>query len=417
MKKLSKKIYFTLVSIFTLSIITVIIAFNVQGYIDKKKSVENTINMATNNEKNTKDETFFKEELPKEIKEKDKTNRLLDENDKFLDSTVYTILLDESDNIKDIINHSNNVVDDEQITSVAKDILSLKNIKKEYIGSLFFSKYAYAYFEGSSIIIVDISNIRKELALAVRTSLVIFTFLEILVAYISKLITTWIIKPVSDSFEKQKQFVADASHELKTPLSVIIASSEALDENPGEKKWLNNIKNEADRMNKLITELLELASSENINQNNTAVGDLSKTIELAVLTFEGRAYESNVELKYDIEEGIKFKFNENKIKQLIEILLDNAIKHSKKSETINITLKQNMTNIELSVENKGDSIPKGEEEKIFERFYRIDKSRNRNENRYGLGLAIAKNIVQAHGGKITAKSYNGTTIFKVILKK
>ena len=109
--------------------------------------------------------------------------------------------------------------------------------------------------------------------------------------------------------------------------------------------------------------------------------------------------------------------DENSIKQLIEILLDNAIKHSYKKSTINVSLKEEKGVIELKIENNGEEIPKGEEEKIFERFYRVDKSRNRKENRYGLGLAIAKNIVLMHNGKINASSQNGTTTFKVLFKK
>ena len=110
-------------------------------------------------------------------------------------------------------------------------------------------------------------------------------------------------------------------------------------------------------------------------------------------------------------------YDENSIRQLIEILLDNAIKHSKAKEVVKLSLTASNNNIVLTVINKGEEIPKGEEEKIFERFYRVDKSRNRKENRYGLGLAIAKNIVLNHHGEITATSSNGTTTFKVLFKK
>ena len=198
-------------------------------------------------------------------------------------------------------------------------------------------------------------------------------------------------------------------------MSVIVASSEALETNPSEKKWLTNIKNEADRMNNLITDLLELASSENEGNLTYTEGNLSKAVELSVLTFEGRAYEKKIQLDYDIEKNIVIKMNENSIRQVVEILLDNAIKHTKEQGMVKVSLKKN-NNIELIVSNEGEPIPKGEEEKIFERFYRVDKSRNRKDNRYGLGLAIAKNIVLNHHGIIKAESSNGITSFKVILK-
>lgn len=169
-------------------------------------------------------------------------------------------------------------------------------------------------------------------------------------------------------------------------------------------------------MNLLITDLLELAKTEQ-KVIDLKEGDLSKTVELSTLTFEGKAFESNIKIDYDITSNIKMKMSENNIKQLVEILLDNAIKHSESGSTINISLKENNNQIELLVKNKGEAIPKDEEEKIFERFYRVDKSRNRDSNRYGLGLAIAKNIVLNHGGKISASSMNHITTFKVLFKK
>ncbi len=329
-----------------------------------------------------------------------------------MDATIYTILLDSNDNIIDVINHSNS--DNSDIQEIANNILS-NDKKNKYIGSLYFNHYAYSYNKGNSLIIVDITNVNEHLLNGLRTSLVIFVIIELVIFFISQKITNWIIKPVNEAFNKQKEFIADASHELKTPLSVIVASSEALENNPSEKKWLTNIKNEADRMNNLITDLLELASSENDNNLTYTEGNLSKAVELSVLTFEGRAFEKKIQLDYHIEKNIVMKMNENSIRQVVEILLDNAIKHTKEQGVVKVSLKKN-NNIELIVSNEGEPIPKGEEEKIFERFYRVDKSRNRKDNRYGLGLAIAKNIVLNYHGIIKAESSNGITSFKVILK-
>lgn len=170
-------------------------------------------------------------------------------------------------------------------------------------------------------------------------------------------------------------------------------------------------------MNLLITDLLELASTEYERKETLTEENLSKVVELSVLTFEGKAYEEDIKIDYNIDSNIKMKIDENEIRELVEILLDNAIKHSLKNEVINISLTNSASDIKLLVSNKGDNIPKGEEEKIFERFYRVDKSRNRSENRYGLGLAIAKNIVLKHNGNITAESVNNITTFKVLFKK
>ena len=340
----------------------------------------------------------------------------LDKNIKFMDSTVYTILLDNDNNIKEIINHSNNNISNSDINEIASNILNKKNIKNRYISCLYFENYSYTYISGSVLVILDNSNIKSNLIKSLGISILVFMFLEIIIFVLSKLITEWITKPVKESFDKQKQFIADASHELKTPLSVIVASSEVLEDNPKEKKWLINIKEEANRMNLLITDLLELATSEK-KITTLKDGDLSKAVELSTLTFEGKAFESNIKIDYDIASDIKMKMSENSIKQLVEILLDNAVKHSEEKSTINISLKEDNNQIELLVKNKGEAIPKEETEKIFERFYRIDKSRNRDNNRYGLGLAIAKNIVLNHNGKISAYSNDGITTFKVLFKK
>lgn len=399
MKKLKNKIFFTIFLILTISILSFIMLFNVQNYMKQRQSVLNTLNMVS--EKN-----------PNSMRPKYN----IDENIKFMDSIVYTILIDENNNIKEIINHSNNELETKKINLLANKILN-NNPKYRFVGNLYFDNYSYTYIKGNSLIIVDNSNVKLNLKSSLENSIITFIILEMLVVLISSIITKWITKPVQESFDKQKQFITDASHELKTPLSVIIASSEALEENPKEKKWLNNIKSEADRMNNLIVRLLDLATSEREIKVELKQENLSKIIELSVLTFEGKAFEKNIKLNYKIEENINYKINSNDIKQLVEILLDNAIKHSEKGENVNINLDQINNQIIFTVSNKGEAIPTGSEEKIFERFYRVDKSRNRDENRYGLGLAIAKNIVTNHNGTISAKSKDGITTFKVIFKK
>ena len=167
-------------------------------------------------------------------------------------------------------------------------------------------------------------------------------------------------------------------------------------------------------MNLLITKLLKLASTDEKISSEYKKGNLSKCVELCALTFEGKLIEKNVSLELDINDGITFKFDENEIKEVVEILLDNALKHSDHNSKIILSLKNEKSSIILMVQNHGQGIPKGDEEKIFERFYRSDKARDTKDNRYGLGLAIAKNIVENHNGRISAKSENGITTFKII---
>ena len=395
MKKLRNKIFCAVFGILTIALLSFLLAFNIQNYQDQKSIVKRNINF--NSMTNKTPPNIF--------------NR----NIRFMDSSIVSVKLDSNNNIVEIFDYSNEQIYTEKVKELIVEILNDKDIEKEHIGLLYFDKYSYSYRQGESLVIYDNNSIQTNLKIVLKNSIVFFAFLELVFIIIAKLISNWISKPVEESFEKQKDFIADASHELKTPLSVITASAEALENNPKEKKWLNNIKSESERMNNLIIDLLDLAKTENGNLE-LSMGNLSKAVELTTLTFEGIAFEKNINLDSHIAENINMKMNENSIKQVVEILLDNAIKHSKDKGKVEVILKET-NNIELLVSNLGDPIPKGEDEKIFDRFYRVDKERNRNENRYGLGLAIAKNIVTLHKGTIKAYSKNGKTTFQINFKK
>lgn len=415
MDRLKKKVFLTIFLILSMAVFCLLLIFNTQKYTAERANIINSLNVAIKNNNPDKRE----EDIPPKPKEEPEINNndSTDENIKYMDTIIYTILLDSNNNIIDIINHSNNDLSNSVISDITKDILSEENISNRHIGNLYISEYSYAFKSYDYLIISDISKIGQELRYYLTFSFVLLMAFEIIIYVISSIITKWIVKPVEESFERQKIFIADASHELKTPLSVIMASGESLEKDPGEREWIKNINNESKRMSCLITELLELASSEKKHEKNYKVSDLSKIIELTSLTFEGKAIEKNIKIEMDIEEHINISLMESDIRELMEILLDNAVKHSFKDQSIEISLKRKQKEIELLVSNRGEDIPNGEEEKIFERFYRVDKVRNRKENRYGLGLAIAKNIVTNHNGVISASSSNGITTFKVLLKK
>ena len=408
MNDLKKKVFTLIFSILSISILGFIIVFNVEKYIESNKIISNSLRIAKNNEEDKN--KVNKDNVPKD----DGNNNV---NIRYMDKVIYTILLNSDNSIKEVINLSNDSIDTNSIKELGQSILSKNDIKREYIGNIYFNRYIYAYIIVKYLNIIDNSCIQNSLYNYLLISFSLFVLLEVIVYLVSTVLTNWIIKPVINSFEKQKEFIADASHELKTPLSVIMASSEVLEDNPNEVKWLNNIKSEANRMNILIKNLLELASFEKKETYVLKEDDLSKVVELAVLTFDAKAFEEGIKLESKIDSNIKFNFDTYSINELVEILLDNALKHADKKSTIVVSLKEQGNNILLSVTDTGDVIPKGEEERIFERFYRLDKSRSRKENRYGLGLAIAKNIVLNHNGKISAESVGKVTTFKVLFKK
>jgi signal transduction histidine kinase len=233
---------------------------------------------------------------------------------------------------------------------------------------------------------------------------------------IARRLSMVIVQPIEETFQKQKQFISDASHELKTPLAVIEANTDVLESEVGKNKWLDYIQNETESMNKLVNELLLLAKIENVDElKERKEFDLSKEIEIIISMFESMAYEKNVILKNNIQKNIIFNGSKEDLEHILSTLLDNAIKHTKASDEVVVDLKKEKGSIILQVKNRGDVIPENEREKIFERFYRVDKSRNRNEKRYGLGLAIAKSTVEKYNGHIDVNYKNGFTIFKVVI--
>ncbi|MBR0365405.1 MAG: HAMP domain-containing histidine kinase [Clostridia bacterium] len=227
------------------------------------------------------------------------------------------------------------------------------------------------------------------------------------------------IKPIEESYNKQKQFVADASHELKTPLASIRANTDVLlskkNSTIGEEyKWLEYIKAEADRMTVLTDDLLMLARSDaDDGEKIYPEISFSDIVENVLLENEAVAFENGVELQSDICEGIIMTAPPEGLKQLVLILIDNAVKYTPKDGKIIVKLARDGGRIVFDVENDGE-ISKEDLPHIFERFYRADKSRSRESGGYGLGLAIAESLTRGMGGRITARSENGRTGFTVV---
>lgn len=266
------------------------------------------------------------------------------------------------------------------------------------------------------ITLIENSEVIKRLKITLIYAVAI-GFLGIIITYIiSKKIANIIVKPVENTFERQKQFVSDASHELKTPLAVIEANSDVLQNKVGENKWITYIKKEVQSMNKLVNDLLILARMENTNNFNNQKFDLSKEAQMSVAVFESMMYEKKIKLETNIDEAIEFNGDKGDINQIISILIDNAIKHTDENNKIVVNVEKEKTDIKIEVKNQGEPIPKEEQEKIFERFYRVDKARSHSEKRYGLGLSIAKGIVDKYNGTIKASSQDGWTSFVVKIK-
>ena len=354
------------------------------------------------------------EDNPPPKKDREENEKAKDNRQFFLDFTVYTVILDDDGNYQDLINHSENQVDTEKIKKIVSTIM--KNREEDrHIGNLYFEKYSYAFSSHNTLTIIDNTTLQNRLVKSFITTILLFLGLEGIIIFLSYFLMRWLTEPVIASFYKQKEFIEDASHELKTPLSVILASTDAYFIKK-EDRWVKNIKEEAGRMTKLVVEMLELAKTEKVTKELFQKENLSNILEMNILTFESVCFEEKIKLTEQIEKDIYFSCNREQMDKLIHILLDNATNHTPKKGEIIVLLEKNNKEIILEVKNTGDSIKKGEEKNIFERFYRGDVARNRDHNHYGLGLAIAKNIVTNHKGEIVAFSKVGYTTFKVTWK-
>ncbi len=270
---------------------------------------------------------------------------------------------------------------------------------------------------GKSYIFTDISAEAKMLGSLYKTSISIGIAAFLLFFVVSIFLAKWAVRPVEEAWDKQKQFIADASHELKTPLTVITTNAELMKSEESidnKNKFTDNILTMSKQMRGLVESMLEIARLDNGSfKKEFAIFNLSETVSDAILPFEALFFEKEQTFTSEIEPDIRINGNAEQIKQVIDILLDNANKYaSEKSEIKLILKKQGRNQCRLSVSNEGETIPEEELKNIFKRFYRGDRTRQMN-NSYGLGLSIAESIAKEHSGKIFAESKNGVNTFKV----
>ena len=274
--------------------------------------------------------------------------------------------------------------------------------------------------DGSLLIIFydcgrSLGNARSFLLTSVLISLICLLLVFILIALFSKAV----IRPAAEAYEKQKQFITDAGHELKTPLAIINADADVLDIELGESEdgsgneWLEDIRKQTARLTELTGSLIYLAKTEEGTKDAFTFVDfpVSDVIAQEVDSFKAPAQSAGKSLEIKIEEGLSMNGDQKAIRQLTDIFLDNAIKYSPEGGVISVKLKGSGRNIELIVTNQSvNPVTKENLKHMFDRFYRADASRNSSTGGYGIGLSIAKSVVEAHKGKISAYSQDGSSV-------
>ncbi len=271
----------------------------------------------------------------------------------------------------------------------------------------------------------DNSSIGSTVWNQVRTSVLICAAALLAFFLISWFLAKLSLRPVERAWDQQRQFVADASHELKTPITVILANTSILLSHPQDpvqlqRKWIDYIQDEAGRMKALVDDLLFLAKSDaqRLPLHPTLVR-LDQLVTGSLLPFESVAFERSVTLSDQIAPDLTIEGDETQLRRLVVILLDNAVKYAGEHGTVTVTLDAPQGRPCLSVHNTGPAIPPEHLPHLFERFYRADSARDRTQGGYGLGLAIAKSIVEAHTARIsvTSSPQAGTTFTVSFPKK
>ncbi|MBQ3276367.1 MAG: HAMP domain-containing histidine kinase [Oscillospiraceae bacterium] len=318
------------------------------------------------------------------------------------ESRFFSLVTDEDGEICEWDLDNIAAVDETEAASLAKRVLS-SGKAVGYIG-----QYRYAVMEqdgGARVTFLDcsrsLSNFRTFLLASVIVSAAGLGAVLLLMLWLSGRIT----RPIAESYEKQKRFITDAGHEIKTPITIIDADAEVLSMDLPDSEWIDDIRLQTKRLTSLTNDLIFLSRMDEENMKVRRMDfPISDMVNEAVQSFRSRALRENKDLRTEIEPMLTFCGEEKSLRQLVNVLTDNAVKYSPEGGEITVELKRTGKGLALSVTNTCENVPEGDLNDLFDRFYRAEKSRNSQTGGHGLGLSIARAVVAAHKGKITASS-------------
>lgn len=430
-KKLRARFTFVLTGLLALVMLGVLAAIFISMYRSEEQNIGRIIDFAMNidysgrweNPPPPRDDADIS---PNDLERRDKKDKMQ------MSSGWITVKLNAENEIQSIFysrerffsDNDESVRQNSAVTAAAEEIISRTS---ESEGNISAGGVSYRYklreTEGGKIIVLldrtdELSTLRRLMFILLG----IFVLALGVIFLLSLLLSKWAVIPIEDAWNRQRVFFSNASHELKTPLTVINANLDVITSNPDDTvaeqgKWFGYIRCEAEKMSRLINEMLYLSREERTdNPTVMAELDLSEAAEGVCLAMEALAFERGKVISSDIESGITVKGDREGLVRMINILIDNAVNHSSEHSDISVSLKKSRKNkVRLSVSNKGTPIPPEELERIFDRYYRTDASRSSSTGGFGLGLAIAKAIAEKHGGSITAESDENRTAFTVTL--
>ncbi len=323
-------------------------------------------------------------------------------------STFYSVALTDDQTVLAIDDGEMDIYSEDELVAIAKDILA----GGKSSGSREKLIYITAPKPGYTLVaFVDRTLYQSSMNTLERNVLIVGGAAILILLFVSFYLSKRIISPLEENDLRQRQFISDASHELKTPVAVIGTNAEMLRRQIGENEWLSNILYENERMGDLIRQLLDLSRAENTETAKEQL-NFSRIVEGEILAFETFAYEHQKTIQSDVEADVQLTGDRAQLTRLVSVLLDNAVRHSTGS-CIEIALQRQGQYAVLNVVNDCEEIPPERLKHLFDRFYRLDEVRNGEDQHYGLGLAIAKTAVENHGGTIKVSCHDKKILFIV----
>ena len=290
---------------------------------------------------------------------------------------------------------------EEEAKQLAASVI-VKSEKKGRSGDYRFQSVEAPF--GRVYVFLDISYQRYAVVRVAYTSLLVGILCIEIMYFFVRVLARKAIRPIAQNMERQKQFITDAGHELKTPVAIIMANTEAMELCTGETKWSRNIREQAQRLSGLTQNLLTLAKiDESTFMESVEQVSLTGTVNSVIDMFMEPAALKHILIEGNVQEGVELKANRDMMTRLISTLLDNAVKYASSDSTIDISLKKADNGAVFVIKNRCDQLPQCEPDKLFDRFYRADAARTQKQGGYGIGLSAAQAITELHKGTISVK--------------
>lgn len=396
----NKFIAISMISI-TLVLSIIIIAINLINYVNMRHNIDMRMTMVEENGQ-MKPEVGMKENRPE-------INRGLNAEAPF-DTRFFAVEMDEQRNVVRTDTNNINAVSEEDAIEYAM-LLASKQKSDGY-----YKNYRYKASTTSSgntlYVFLDcereLNTFQRFLIVSISISITGLILVFLLVVVLS----SRMIKPVVESYQKQKRFITDASHEIKTPLTIIEANTEIIEMESGNSEWTKSTRKQIDRLTSLTEKLVFLSRMDEENKNYLEFVDfdLSEAVLDTIDPYTSLVATKGKNIEKEIATGIRYVGDESAIRQVVSLLIDNAVKYSNENGQIKLALEKSGKHIVFTIYNTVEEIEPGKHEELFDRFYRRDHSRNSKTGGFGIGLSTVFAIVQAHRGKISAKSEDGKSL-------